>query len=57
MPVTRSKAERTTRTCPHRSAIYQFIYNIMSKLGVRGDGVHYIGGGVSLPAPFTHERS
>ena len=56
MPVTRSKAERTTRTCPHRSAIYQFIYNIMSKLGVRGDGVHYIGGGVSLPAPFTHEE-
>lgn len=36
--------------------LLNFLHSIMSKLGVRGNPVQYIGGGVSLPAPFTPEE-
>ena len=54
MPDTCLKTDSGRRTRPSiKRAIYNAIYGLMSRLGVRGCAVHYIGGSVSLPAPFT----
>ena len=54
MPDTCLKTDSGRRTRPSiKRAIYKAIYGLMSRLGVRGCAVHYIGGSVSLPAPFT----
>lgn len=36
-----------------RGAAYSMTYCLLAKLGMRGHAVNYIGGGMSLPAPFT----
>lgn len=36
-----------------RGTAYRMAYDLLAKLGVRGHAVNYIGGGMSLPAPFT----
>lgn len=48
----RSRAKRLRPSCL-KCTVYRLISELMSRLRVRGCAVNYIGGGASLPAPFT----
>ena len=54
MPVThRGHRARLGRLAALKSALYGAVLKLMRLTGAGGNAVNYIGGGTSLPAPFT----